>query len=480
MTQPRRCAGPPSPAGSAYEVGAVGGPAVLQRRPAATTGRQIRCWRVNRTGALLRVQHMSIRVPASTPARIRGVQIVASAGPFRRRATAVLATAVLVACTPGTSEPRTAPDQPSHGRPTDTTSSPAATPSASPTLDAVKPFPPPKDTALPRHVARELDRAMRRALAGTGAGATAAVLTDRGSWTGAAGTGLRDERLTPEYAFPYASITKTFTAAEVVLLASRGLVDLHSPVSAYVPLPFQDNGATVEQVLRMRSGFQDSTGDTWGPRIDADPDVHITPAEVLAEVPPVPDPAGAPYRYTNTNYLLLGQLIERVTGGSYATALHHDLLDGHGLAGITVQDVDPPPHNPRALPPPQVAGSSGYLPSRGESSAAWSAGCLAGDASAVARWGYLLYGGRILQPDLVASMYPLDDGTGYGYGTLTSRSVTSNLAYVGHPGETGPYRTVLLVATDRPLAIAVLAAHPDTEVSPSAIADELVTALHEG
>jgi D-alanyl-D-alanine carboxypeptidase len=346
-----------------------------------------------------------------------------------------------------------------------------------PTVTTVDVFPEPRDSALPHRVAHALDRALRRALAGTGAGATAAVLTDRGSWTGAAGTGLRDERLTPKHAFPYASISKTFTAAEVVLLASRGLVDLHSPVSTYVPLPFQDNGATVEQVLRMRSGFHDSIGETWGRKVETDPDVHITPAEVLAEVPPVPDQAGAPYRYTNTNYLLLGQLIERVTRSSYATALHQDLLNEHGLASIVVQDIDPPPHTPKVLPPPQLAGSSGYIPSRGESSAAWSAGGLAGNAAAAARWGYLLYGGRILRPDLVASMHPLDDGTGYGYGTLTSRSVTSDLTYVGHPGESGPYRTVLLVATDRPLAIAVLAAHPETDISPSAIADELVTAL---
>jgi len=428
--------------------------------------------------ALLRVQHMSIRVPAA-PAGGRGLQAAAVVGRLGRRTTAVLATAVLVACTAGTPEPGTAPGKPRDGRHTDITSSPTTTPTAPPMRNAVKRFPPPKDTALPRNVTRKLDRALRGALLGTGAGATAAVLTNRGRWTGAAGTGLRHERLTPGHAFPYASISKTFTAAEVVLLASRGLVDLHSPVSAYVPLPFQDNGATVEQVLRMRSGFQDSTGDTWRLRIDADPDVHITPADVLAEVPPVPDQAGAPYRYTNTNYLLLGQLIERVTGGGYATALHHDLLDEHGLADIVVQDVDPPPHSPRALPPPRVAGSSGYLPSRGESSAAWSAGGLAGGAASVARWGYLLYGSRILPTDLVASMYPLDDGTGYGYGTVTSSSVTSDLTYVGHPGETGPYRTVLLVATDRPLAIAVLAAHPDTQVSPSAIADELVSALYE-
>ena len=81
------------------------------------------------------------------------------------------------------------------------------------------------------------------------------------------------------------------------------------------------------------------------------------------------------------------------------------------------------PHPPLALPSGRIAGAGHHLPSRSLASLAWSAGGIAGDAAAVARWGYLLYGGRVLSPELVATMHPLDDGTAYGFGTETLRSV---------------------------------------------------------
>jgi CubicO group peptidase (beta-lactamase class C family) len=117
-------------------------------------------------------------------------------------------------------------------------------------------FPEPGGDGLPTTVSRRLDRALRAAVAGYSTlGVTAAVVTDDGAWAGAAGSGMRGEPLTPRSSLMYASITKTFTAAEVVLLASRGALDLDKPISDYVDFPGKDNGATVRQVLRMRSGL---------------------------------------------------------------------------------------------------------------------------------------------------------------------------------------------------------------------------------
>ena len=268
---------------------------------------------------------------------------------------------------------------------------------------------------------RRLDRALRQAVAGNSTlGVTAAVVTDDGAWVGAAGTGMRGEPLTPRSSLMYASITKTFTAAEVVLLASRGAVDLDKPISDYVDFPSKDNGATVRQVLRMRSGLPAPDDEGLRSLLLEDPDRHWEPEETLPDVPPeAVGPAGGPFVYSNTNYTLLGQLIEKVTGTGYAAALHRDLLDGRGLAGIAVQDVDRP-HPPRVLPAPGDSGSGQYVANRSVASWFWAAGGIAGDAASIARWGYLLYGGRILPPELVATMHPLDDGTGYGFGTMAA------------------------------------------------------------
>ena len=90
-------------------------------------------------------------------------------------------------------------------------------------MSTVLHFPSPADVFLPAATRRRLDRTLEKALATSAIeGVTAAVLTDTGGWTGAAGNGPRGEPLVPRSSLMYASITKTFTAAEVVLLASRG------------------------------------------------------------------------------------------------------------------------------------------------------------------------------------------------------------------------------------------------------------------
>ena len=353
-------------------------------------------------------------------------------------------------------------------------------PTETSTITAVEVFPEPGRGGLPAGVGRRLDRALAQAVAAGGStlGATAAVVTDGGAWVGAAGTGMRGEPLTPRSSLMYASITKTFTAAEVVLLASRGDIDLDKPISDYVDLPIKDNGATVRQVLRMRSGLP--APDEAGLRslLLEDPDRHWEPEETLPDVSPEVAPAVGAFVYSNANYTLLGQLIEEVTGTSYAAALHADLLDGHGLAGIAVQDVDRA-RQPLVLPAPDDSGSGQYVANRSVASWFWAAGGIAGDAASIARWGYLLYGGRVLPPDLVASMHPLDDGTGYGYGTMHSEStLVPGLTFVGHDGDIGPYRTTLRVATDRPLSVAVLLVHDEQgTASPTPVAESLVAAL---
>ena len=91
------------------------------------------------------------------------------------------------------------------------------------------------------------------------------------------------------------------------------------------------------------------------------------------------DKAGAIYDYSNSNYILLGQLIEKVTGTSYAAALRRDLLDGRGL------DRSPParrrPRPTGAAGPAtarHLAGAGRFVPSRSLSGLAWSAGGIAG------------------------------------------------------------------------------------------------------
>lgn len=88
-------------------------------------------------------------------------------------------------------------------------------------------------------------------------GVTAAVLTDHWTWSGAAGTDARGTPLRADTSMPVASITKTFIAAEVVLLANDGKLNLYRPLSDYVHHKLTGNNATVRQHLSMTSGVPD-------------------------------------------------------------------------------------------------------------------------------------------------------------------------------------------------------------------------------
>ena len=100
-----------------------------------------------------------------------------------------------------------------------------------------------------------------------------------------------------------------------------------------------------------------------------------------------------------------------------------------------------------------------YLPARSIASALGASGGIAGDAESTARWGYNLYGARLLRPESVTQMTDFGDGDGYGLGTLdfsAPRFSRSNIPGIGHDGNMPGYRSVLAVLPARQASIAIL------------------------
>ena len=148
-----------------------------------------------------------------------------------------------------------------------TSTSDTTTPSASPTMSSAPLWAPPGTADLSVQTADELQAAIDKWVAqGSLTGMTAAVVTPDGVWSGAAGVDGAGTPLQPDSALSMQSISKTYTAAEVMLLAGRGLVDLDAPITDYVDVPFDTQGATVRQVLAMRSGFPDYTAEATSRR----------------------------------------------------------------------------------------------------------------------------------------------------------------------------------------------------------------------
>ncbi|MER5469208.1 serine hydrolase domain-containing protein [Streptomyces sp. NPDC002685] len=199
--------------------------------------------------------------------------------------------------------------------------------------------------------------ALRAALAGLpDADATAALVrvggTD-GTWRGSAGVhDLESGRAAdPDARFRAGSTTKVVTAAVVLQLAAEGRVGLGTPVQKYLPglLPAGFEPVTVRQLLNHTSGIQpgDGFGDTfedvYAHRFDT-----LTPREVVASaVAKGPEFApGTRQDYLNINYTILGLLVEKVTGHSYAHEAERRILGPAGMRHTSFPGTDPYIHGP--------------------------------------------------------------------------------------------------------------------------------------
>jgi len=299
-------------------------------------------------------------------------------------------------------------------------------------------------------------------------GVTAAVVTLDGVWSGASGVDAVGTALAADSALSIMSVSKTYTAAEVMLLSARGQLDLDAPVSTYVDLSFDTKGATVRQLLAMRSGFPTTDIGTDATRLAANLGRTWTESEWLAAIPAdaprLGDLGGVP-RYNSVNYGVLAEVIEKVTGMPFAAALRADLLGPAGLDRTWVQPGETPtapltvggatPHASIVDP------TSAVMPSVAFASVAVGGGSMAADAADTAMWGYLLYGGHVIDSSLVREMeanpQSNPDTLDYALGTTVLSLGADTL--VGHDGGGVdlPYTSTMHVYIgDEPVAIAVI------------------------
>lgn len=328
-------------------------------------------------------------------------------------------------------------------------------------------FPQPPGVALPAATAQALGAEVRRwVTSGLISGVTVAVETHAGSWSCAAGVDGRGRPLSGRSGVAVASITKTIVAAEVMTLARSGRVDLDQPASAYLPAQQAANGATVTQLLGMRSGLAQAPESLWQSTY-VHPDRHTTAREALASVPAPTDEPGETYDYNNTNYWLLGEIIEEVTGKPLATAIRDDLAVPYGLSRMAFQDAERL-DGPLARPGPDddfdvAPSNTDYLPWRAEVGFAGAAGAVVADAPSIARFGYRLYGGLVLPSDVVEQMATFVDG--YGLGTIDFRGSYLNVDAIGHVGRKPGSRAALMVFPAHGISVAILTS-TGTEVEP--------------
>lgn len=158
---------------------------------------------------------------------------------------------------------------------------------------------------------------------------------------GTAGTDGEGAPVTPHTPFLVGSVSKTFTALAVMQLAESGRLDLDRPVAqtlAWFRLADEDasDRITPRQLLTHTSGISEAAGLRVADRFDNDPRAVERAVRDLADVSPVADP-GAEYEYSSANYLLLGALVEAVSGTSFGDHLEETVLDPLGMDDAIVR-----------------------------------------------------------------------------------------------------------------------------------------------
>lgn len=293
-------------------------------------------------------------------------------------------------------------------------------------------------------------------------GAIVAVRTADGTWIATIGSITLEgtEPMMRDMHQRVGSITKTFTSTLLLQLAGEGALSLDDPISTYVP-GTPNPQATLGQLSAMRSGIPSYTQtDAFGAAFFADPQRVWQPQELVDLVQgaaPGFEP-GTGFDYSNTNIVLLGMVIEQVTGQSIDEVMDERIIRPLGLSGtVFPTDASLPDPHPQGY---TVQGQDGQVPADTTDwnpSWAWTAGGMISTVDDLLVYGReLATGGRLLSPEMQAvriasyqDMTPGQPARRYGYGIQLSNGWT------GHTGELPGFNTFMYHQVDADITVVV-------------------------
>ncbi|MFK0117496.1 serine hydrolase domain-containing protein [Streptomyces sp. NPDC090994] len=288
--------------------------------------------------------------------------------------------------------------------------------------------------------------ALAGALAGLPAAHTTAALvrvggTD-GTWRGSAGVhDLETGRpADPDGRFRVGSVTKVFTAAVALQLASEGRLDLDRTARSYLPdlIPASYADVTVRQLLNHTHGIPapDLPGSTVEEAYANRFLVHDAEAMVRsAASKPREFAPGEAQHYLNIGYTVTGLLIERVTGDSYEHQVTRRILDPLHLRDTYAPGADPRiagPHNHGYQTMTLDDGTTGLRDvSVWGSTDAWAAGDLISTTADLERFTKALFRGRVVRGPLLEEMFTLPEVADHETGDPAAYSVGLSMKRLG-------------------------------------------------
>ncbi|MBM6404532.1 beta-lactamase family protein [Phycicoccus sp. CSK15P-2] len=350
------------------------------------------------------------------------------------------------------------------------------------------------------HTADEVQQALDRLVSEDGFPGAAAAVRDADGKVRTYTAGVSDLEtrapMTADGRVRIASNTKMFTATVVLQLVGEGKVDLDEPVETYLPGIVRGNGndgreITVRNLLRQTSGLPDYdtiVSDNGGSLADI-AHTYFEPRE-LVDAALAEDSHFAPgsqWEYSNTNYILLGLLAQRVTGRPIGEQVTQRIIEPLGMEDtywpeVGEQDIrGAHPHGYYADGP----GEPWQDLTRMDPSLGWAAGQLVATQQDLGRFMEALLGGELLEPAQLEEMRdtvpapefdPGDDAWEYGLGLARTRLECGVDAW-GHGGDIQGFETRNLVTEDGRWAVVVVNALPTSLEMVEHVSESVETAI---
>jgi len=262
---------------------------------------------------------------------------------------------------------------------------------------------------------------------------------------------------TPDMRYSIGSISKQFTAAAILILQEQGKLSLDDAVGKYVPGLTRGDEVTIRQILSHTSGYQDY----WPEDYVMTPMLKAVTAQQILDTwakKPLDFEPGTQWQYSNTNFVIAGAIVEKVSGQKLMDFLAEHIFHPLGMKSVWDSDeakltqADATPYYRHALGPLRLAPKEG----RG-----WmfAAGELAMTAHDLALWDESLIAQTVLKPESYKEMFTevkLRDGKGTHYGLGVEVIDRDGHRSVEHGGEVSGFVSDNEVLVDDGVAVAVL------------------------
>lgn len=277
--------------------------------------------------------------------------------------------------------------------------------------------------------------------------------------------------VSPEMVFELGSITKQFTAASILLLQERGQLRVEDEITKYLPdYPTHGQKITVENLLTHTSGIPSYTGlPEWMPRVRED--MKLPDLIAMFKDKPLEFNPGEKWEYDNSGYILLGAIIEKVSGKSYEQFVEEEIFQKLGMAHSRYGHAE-------EITPLRASGyeknEKGFYNARYLSmTQPYAAGSLMSTVDDLAIWDRALSSEALLKKaslDRMFTPYKLPSGLSTHYGFGMGISELAGKRVLAHGGGIFGFTTIILRVPEERLLIVILSNNEASNPQPDALA----------